>query len=169
MLAGWGLGPDASRGGGLGSQEHGSGGALARSRLRSLVALAILVVAVHQSPLIAVAFRDLHRSFGEVWGDTDSWRRHLRTPAAGEQLLPELILVAMDLLRANEIDAYRYSAAIGADQAVRQRLIEGVWPIRYRPDASVVVSYLAEPNKCRVISERSLAGPAGGLRLARCR
>ena len=77
-------------------------------------------------------------------------------------------LVAVHLLRRNRIDAYRYSPEIASDPFARQRLIEGAWPIRHQPGAAVVVSYLAEPNDCRVIAKRAVAGPAGGVRLARC-
>ena len=55
----------------------------------------------------------------------------MQTPQAGEQVLPPAVQSMLALLRTNGISTYRYSETIAANEEIRQRLIEGAFPVRY--------------------------------------
>ena len=103
-------------------------------------------------------------------------------PRAGERALTPRVRDAVALLRDNAVTRYRLSAAVAEHEFVRQRIIEGAWPIRFDPNAEFVVATIGEQTACSEVARRSfdpdaptpkrqarfLAGVPGVL-LARCR
>jgi len=109
-------------------------------------------------------------------------RIDLTTPRSGEIALTKPVLYTVEMLRANDIDRFRLSPAVGEEPFVRQRLIEGAWPIRFDESASFMVAYLSERTDCAIVDSfefdpgwrvvrRQAAFFAGrrGVQLARCR
>jgi hypothetical protein len=73
---------------------------------------------------------------------------NLRTPRAGELALTEPVLHTIELLRRNDVERYRLSSAVAREPFVRQRLIEGAWPIRFDASAELEIAYLGESTAC---------------------
>ena len=105
----------------------------------------------------------------------------LSRPHAGEQALTEPLRQTVEMLRHNRVTSYRLSANFGAHEFVRQRIIEGAWPIRFDAAAKVEVAYLGERSECTEIDRRAfdpewqipkrqvpLFAGKRGVRLARC-
>lgn len=134
--------------------------------VRSAAVVAVLILAVLIFPSGKDTFVFLHRldfavlsHAGEVQELTD-----LRTPGAGEYVLPPEVQVMIGLLRFHRVDAFRFSPAIADKPVFAQRLTEGAYPRRVVPDAPYLVYFVGEqtPGTCRTI------GAQEGVALAYC-
>jgi hypothetical protein len=105
----------------------------------------------------------------------------LTRPRAGEQALTEPLRQTIEMLRHNHVTTYRLSSGVGEHEFVRQRIIEGAWPIRFDATAEVEVAYLGERGDCAEFDRRvfdpnwpipkrqaPLFAGKRGVRLARC-
>jgi hypothetical protein len=92
-------------------------------------------------------------SISKLMSDTDHGN-NLVTPRAGEWALTEPILLMVRMLRENGIESFRMSQMVFRSPFVRQRLVEGAWPIRYDASSEVEVAFLVETRNCEIIDRR---------------
>lgn len=148
--------------------------------LAAVVAILAVAIAMNQSVRNG-AFRLLEAATAQLRSEA-THRINLTTPRSGEIALTEPVLHTIEMLRANDIDDFRLSAGVSEEAFVRQRLIEGSWPIRFDESSSFMVAYLGESTDCAVVDRREFdpgwriprrqapffAGRRG-VQLARCR
>lgn len=132
-------------------------------RARAAVALAVVAsLALHDVPVRVAEFVAFERNVLR-------WRAAalpvLSEPGAGADVLPIVVLHMIRLLRDARADSFRYSPAIAESEGVRQRLIEGAYPIRARAAAPHYLSIAQEPLPagCESVARD------GDLVLAACR
>jgi len=148
--------------------------------LAAVVAILAVAIAMNQSVRNG-ASRLLKAATAQLQSEA-THRINLTTPRSGEIALTEPVLHTIEMLRANDIDDFRLSAGVSEEAFVRQRLIEGSWPIRFDKSSSFVVAYLNERTDCEVVDwfefdpgwripRRQAPFFAGrrGVQLARCR
>jgi hypothetical protein len=109
----------------------------------------------------------LHSGWINVLGADSALHRlwsQFSTPSAGEHVLPPPVQAGIMLLRSNHVSSFRYSPAIGKDEEIRQRLIEGAYPLRNDDQARFCLSYESEPvaPTCVILAR------TGGMVLADC-
>jgi len=82
--------------------------------------------------------------------------QQIETPGTGEQVLPPPVRSMLALVRSNRVSSFRYSEAIGANEEVRQRLLEGALPSRYVPTAAYLLLVGGEqvPPACSTVASR---------------
>ena len=97
-----------------------------------------------------------------VLADLDGYRAVWRTPQAGEWALTQTAMEIVHLLRTAEARSYRYSDGVAGDELVRQRVLEGAWPIRYDAGSGILVALRDEPVECPIHFTTEAA------KLARC-
>jgi hypothetical protein len=85
-------------------------------------------------------------------------------PGSGASVLPVRVQAMIALLKEQHAVEYRYSPGIEGDIELKQRLVEGSYPLRYRRDARLLVLLEQEtaPGNCHVVSQ------AQGVAVARC-
>jgi len=147
--------------------------------LAAVVAILAVAITMNQSVRNG-AFRLLEAATAQLRSEA-THRINLTTPRSGEIALTEPVLRTVEMLRANDIDSFRLSPAVSGEPFVRQRLIEGSWPIRFDESSRFVVAYLNERTDCVLVDRlefdpgwriRRRQAPffAGrrGVQLARC-
>jgi len=67
------------------------------------------------------------------------------TARSGEYVLPPPVQAILAMLRAQNVNTYRYSQRIRQDEEIRQRLIEGAYPILFSENAPFLVHFADEP------------------------
>jgi hypothetical protein len=141
----------------------------------------ILAVAIAMNPGVRDGARRLQTAATAQLASEATHRINLTSPRSGEIALTEPVLHTIEMLRSNDIDSFRLSPAVGREPFVKQRLIEGAWPIRFDESSSFLVAYLAEGTGCAPVDRiyfdpgwrippRQAAFFAGrrGVQLARC-
>jgi hypothetical protein len=122
--------------------------------LRNLALLAILGTSIALNEGVRSGAEHLQKiSISKLMSDTDHGR-NLVTPRAGERALTEPILLMVRMLRRNGIESFGMSQMVFRSPFVRQRLVEGAWPIRYDASAAVEVAFLVETKNCEIIDQR---------------
>jgi len=143
------------------SSTRRTGGTAVTGKTRILpiaAALAVLICSVllYPQPLSTVT------SLGKA-GETilspyvfRSLLQQIETPGTGEQVLPPPVRSMLALVRSNRVSSFRYSEAIGANEEVRQRLLEGALPSRYVPTAAYLLLVGGEqvPPACSTVASR---------------
>jgi hypothetical protein len=76
-------------------------------------------------------------------------------PRSGEIALTPPVQEIIEMLRDNDVASYRLSSAVATHEFVRQRIIEGAWPIRHDSNATVEVAYIGSNTTCGEIDRRS--------------
>ncbi|MDA8100697.1 MAG: hypothetical protein M0042_13860 [Nitrospiraceae bacterium] len=122
------------------------------------VALAVIILTVILYPQPLNTLQALGQA-GETLFSPDLFlqlARQAGTPRAGEQVLPPQVQAMLFLLRTNNVTSYCYSASIGKNEEIRQRLIEGALPARFRETAPYVLMIESEqaPRPCRSLASR---------------
>jgi hypothetical protein len=134
--------------------------------LRILVVIGVLFLFLASFSEVPRTFAILNVSWISVLtsGDLDVLFRQVRTPRAGEHVLPPAVQAGISLLRANQVTAYRFSMAFEQNEEIRQRLLEGAYPLRYEKDAHYLLLLEQEtPDRnCSQISR------GGGVVLVHC-
>ena len=134
--------------------------------LRPLLAAGILALLLTLFPEARETFSSLHASWAKVLasGELSLLFRRARTPRAGEQVLPPVVRAGISLLRAHRVTMYRFSPAFEKDEEVRQRLVEGAFPIRSEKHARYLLLLEQEsPDRsCSPVSR------GGGVVLVHC-
>lgn len=133
---------------------------------RSRIAVTILV-------LFLVSFSEAPRTFAKInfsWinaitsGNLGMHYRQATTPRAGEFVLPPVVQSGISLLRANRAQEYCFSPAFGINTEIRDRFVEGAYPLSYKKNAPYQL-FLARESpdpKCTHVSRE------GGVVLAYC-
>jgi len=90
--------------------------------------------------------------------------RQARTPRAGEFVLPPVAQSSISLLRANRITGYRFSPAFEQNTEIRDRLIEGAYPLHHEVHSHYLLFLVQESpeQKCSQVSR------LGGVALVYC-
>lgn len=96
--------------------------------------------------------------YAGAWGAAHNTLKEWSLPRSGEAGLPPNVRTMIALLRENRVSEFRYSEGVahGPDEAVRQRLAEGAYPIRLAPGSRHLVLVLPEalPAHCRAVATR---------------
>jgi len=138
-----------------------------RSRIIPLTAvLTVLVISTMLYPQIMSTLKVLGQA-SQTFLSPELFRSLLRqtgTPLAGEQVLPPPVQSMLALIRSNRVASFRYSEAIGANEEIRQRLIEGAFPARYEPKAPYLLLVGGEqlPPACKPVASQE------GVLLVQC-
>jgi hypothetical protein len=131
-----------------------------------LTALVVLVISINVHPEVFATLKVLGQA-GDVLLSPDrlgSFLQQAGTPLAGEEVLPPPVRAMIHLIRSNQITSFSYSKAIGANEEIRQRLLEGAFPARYVPGAAqlLLVSGEQAPPSCKAVAAW------GGVLLVHC-
>lgn len=121
--------------------------------LRVAAVLTILAVAIAVNPSVRNGAFRLFETATVKLRHAANHPGDLTTPRSGEIALTEPVLHTVGMLRANGIDSFRLSPAVSEEPFVRQRLIEGSWPIRFDESSSFLVAYLGEQTDCVVVDQ----------------
>jgi hypothetical protein len=121
---------------------------------RTIALLAILVTSIAINGGVRSGAERLQKTSIAQLMSGAAHGENLAAPRAGEQALTEPILLMVGMLRANGIESFRMSPMVYREPFVRQRLVEGAWPIRYDDSAEVEVAFLVEPQSCEVLDQR---------------
>lgn len=82
-------------------------------------------------------------------------RRNIRNPRSGESVLPVPVRDMIALIREHHLPNYRFSPNIGNDALLRQRLVEGAWPVRFAPDSPHLLLLASERTACALREARN--------------
>jgi hypothetical protein len=124
-------------------------------RVRGIVLLVVVAsAAVYRVPERVAGLIDVERS---VLARQPGTLSRVSEPRAGEEVLPTDVRGMLAMLRAAHAESFRYSKLIAGAEALRQRLIEGAYPIRARDDAAYYLSRAPEPLPagCRVVARKA--------------
>lgn len=88
----------------------------------------------------------------------------IATPGAGEHVLPPRAREGLALLRSNGTSRFSISPPAFQDIELRQRLIEGAYPIRYAENAEFILQLAGEP----LATGCSRVAAQGGMALVHC-
>jgi len=119
--------------------------------LHSAVVVAIVVVAFAMNHGLRDGAVRLREAATAQLLSEATHRINLTSPRSGEIALTEPVLHTIELLRANRIESFRLSPAMSGEEFVRQRLIEGAWPIRFEESSSFLIAYLDEYTDCALV------------------
>lgn len=131
------------------------------------------VTAVMLLVLFLALFREAPRTVADLtvaWvrvlasGDLVPLLGQVRTPGAGEHVLPLAAKYGISQLRSYGVQAFRISPALGKDEEIRQRLVEGSYPLRCSERAPYLLQLSSEPLPPRC----SLLSSMGGIDLVHC-
>jgi len=143
------------------ASTRSEGGTAATGKTPVLAMAAALAVLISSVLLFPNPFRTI-ASLGNAGetilspGIVRSLLQQTGTPGTGEQVLPPPVRSMLALLRSNRVPSFRYSAAIAANEEIRQRLLEGALPLRYVPTASYLLLVGGEqvPPACPIVASR---------------
>jgi hypothetical protein len=151
-----------------------------RPRLAAVVAI-VVVSLLADGEVRNGATRLVTASLTRLTSESPGGER-ITAARAGEGSLPHPVRAAVEMLRRHRVETYRLSAGWAEHEFVRQRMIEGAWPIRFYDDAKFELAYLAEENACEEVDRRDFDpgwsipkrqaryfANRSGVRLARCR
>jgi len=135
---------------------------------------AILVVTLcsfYFFPIVLDRFIDQHRFVWKILSDYQSLFSNSlpsnidpRIANSGEGILPEPARIMIRLLRSSNAEFYRYSKAIGRNDLIKQRLVEGAYPLRFSETAHHLLYFNWEslPEGCFSLTNEK------GINLAYC-
>jgi len=127
---------------------------------RILTALSIAVFVFFYVPSLGKTLETIMiYNLGAV-KDFRSFQSNLKTPHAGEHVLPPANQEILALLRNHQLDSYNISEKIMNDELIYQRLIESAWPRKMSPDSKykfMFVSELDDSSTCREVGRRKEA------------
>jgi hypothetical protein len=88
--------------------------------------------------------------------DIQSFNSNLKTPRAGEYVLPSAVREMLAFLRDRQPDSYMLSEQImaGKNILIRQRIVESAWPIRVAKKSNyklILINELDKTSGCRVM------------------
>ena len=122
-------------------------------------AWAIIFIAVFllfYKPRALESVRDVFQYSFRAVTDIQSFNSNLKTPRAGEHVLPSAVREMLAYLRAHQPDSYMLSEQImaGKNILIRQRIIEAAWPVRVTQKSNyklILIDELDKNSGCRVI------------------
>lgn len=134
-----------------------------KPRVTAVILLVLFLALFREAPRTAA---NLTITWGRVLasGDLVPLLRQADMPGAGEHVLPAPAKYAISQLRSFRVDVFRISPALGKDEEIRQRLVEGSYPIRCSDNAPYVLQLSSEPLR----PQCSRMSSTGGIDLAHC-
>ncbi len=134
-----------------------------KPRLTAALLLVLFLALFREAPRTAA---DLTVTWGRVIGSGDlgPLLAQVGTPGAGEHVLPPAAKAGIMLLRSSRAGAFRISPGLGQDVEVRQRLVEGSYPIRCSDSAPYLLQLSGEP----LAPQCSRLSSTGGIDLVHC-
>lgn len=126
--------------------------AIARSIRQARLSLVIgliwvLLFAAPATRTVHALWHNAVTLIGAYGGYAEAWR----TPRSGESALPQTALEIVHLLRTAGATTFQYSPGVAADELIRQRVVEGAWPIRFDARSRIMVALKDEDVGCPVI------------------
>ena len=134
-----------------------------KPRLTAILFLVLFLALFRDAPRTAA---DLVVTWGRVLssGDLGPLLAQAGAPGAGEHVLPPPAKAGIALLRSFRVAAFRISPALGQDVEVRQRLVEGAYPVRCSDSAPYLLQLASEP----LAAQCSRLSSTGGIDLVHC-
>ena len=136
----------------------------ARARLarRILAGATLCALAASIGDELAASGDHILRTAASRLRDWHTLETSLRVPKAGLDILPPQIVATLSMLDQNNIETFRLSRGILADDYLSQRVAEGAWPRRVDATSPFLVSRAAENTGCLRLAA------AEGVALDRC-
>jgi len=109
--------------------------------------LLILFVCFYKPPIV--------EAIGKVFGSTffaainfQSFQSNLKTPRAGEYVLPSAVKEMLVFLRAHQLESYEISEQMKNKKniTIHQRIVESAWPIRIDPKSKYKLIFINESD-----------------------
>lgn len=123
-------------------------GSIGQARLALVIGLIwVLLFAAPLTRTVHALWHNAGTLIGAYGGYAEAWR----TPRSGESALPHIALEIVHLLRRAGATTFQYSPGVAADELIRQRVIEGAWPIRFDARSQIMVALKDEDVGCPVI------------------
>jgi hypothetical protein len=132
--------------------------------INTCIALAVACALLLWAAPVQETFKTLSQALGGIAADPAAFRRAVRTPGAGLDVLPREIPDAVALLKSAGVRSYHLSPAAAANFWFSQQTEALAWPLRPTRDARDPTLFLGEklPGPCSVL------GKTGEVVLARC-
>jgi len=111
------------------------------------VILLVVFVILYKPPIVE-AIGNLFRSAFYALTDIQPFQLNLKTPHAGEHVLPSAVQEMLTLLRAHHLNDYQISERIriAENGLIHQRIIESAWPIRMNPKSDSKFIFISETD-----------------------
>lgn len=119
-------------------------------------AILLVVFVILYKPPIVEAIGNLFRSTFYAVTDIQSFRVKLKTPHAGEYVLPAAVQEMLALLRTHHLDSYQISAQMekAENGEIYQRIVESAWPRRISPKSNNKFIFISELNDASICVEK---------------
>jgi hypothetical protein len=116
----------------------------------------IAVFLLFYKPRTLESVRDVCVSSFRAVTDIRSFNSNLKTPRAGEHVLPSAVREMLAYLRVRQPDSYMLSEQImtGKNMLIRQRIVESAWPVRVTKKSNyklILINELDDNSGCRVM------------------
>jgi hypothetical protein len=123
-------------------------------KLWAVIFISVFLLFYQPRPLKSI--RDVFISPFHAVKDIKSFYSNLKTPHAGEYVLPSAVKEMLAFLRAHQLDSYQLSEQIVASkkQLILQRIVESAWPIRVNQKSNyklILINELDDNSNCQVI------------------
>jgi hypothetical protein len=106
---------------------------------------------------VATTIGDVHRNAARALGAFAMFQAKLKTPRAGEEVLPARVREIVAMLEAHGVDRYVFSRAVAVDPWVYQQIIASAWPRTSEHDAKArfLLNTETNPPGCSLIESRT--------------
>lgn len=124
----------------------------------------ITAISLKAFPAVPRTLLSLNRVAGNFasMSNRESVVGNLGRPLAGMSVLPFPVMGIIELFKEYHVTSFRYSSGIGRINMIRQRLVEGSYPVRVSSTAHYLVYIEGEP----VAPGGKVIGGCGGMLLA---
>jgi len=124
--------------------------------IKKLSVTVIIILSIVLFPKTIRTAQQLNSSIAGIitQGAFGDLARQITTPNSGLQVLPPKAQAGIRLLQEQRLDSFRLSPAIDQDVEIKQRLIEGAYPIRVLDKSAYCLLFSNEqvPSGCVVVS-----------------
>lgn len=116
--------------------------------------LLILFVCFYKPPIVEAIGKLFVSTFHSAI-NFQSFQSNLKTPHAGEHILPSAVQEMLGFLRTHQLDSYQLSEQImdKKNVLIYQRIVESAWPRRTNPQSNyklILVDELNDYSNCEV-------------------
>lgn len=108
-----------------------------------LILFIVVFIILYNPPIIKTTGTIFLCTFGAV-KDFQSLHANLKTPHAGEHILPPATREILAFLRKHQLASYNVSEKIKNDELIYQRTIESAWPVRMSPESNYKFIFVSE-------------------------
>ncbi|MFA5323781.1 MAG: hypothetical protein WC373_14010 [Smithella sp.] len=119
-----------------------------------VVIIIVVFVCLYKPPIVETIGKLFRHTFSAAI-NFQSFQSNLKTPHAGEQVLPSAVQEMLSFLRANHLESYQISEEIKTHKyiLIRQRIAESAWPARINPksnDRFILITELDDYPDCEI-------------------